>query len=106
MPRRLVKEALLVGAGLGVLQMAQTDVVAVGHGGASAYSGSATFRWRDRSEVQLAEPTKVEPNLALMEAMRRIRAIHERMHPKTGKDSVEYVREAREGRLYGYGHDE
>jgi hypothetical protein len=41
-------------------------------------------------------PAPRRPNAAMLEAM-----IHKDMNPKEVKDSIEYLREAREGAMYG-----
>ena len=38
--------------------------------------------------------------------MARIEVIQKGMNPKEGMDTLEYLREAREGAMYGYGPDE
>jgi hypothetical protein len=49
---------------------------------------------------------KPGPNIALEEALGKIREVHEKMNPKQGKDSLEYLREARGGGMYGNGGDD
>jgi len=44
-------------------------------------------------------------DLALSEAVKEIRAAHQRMNPKEGKDTLQYLREGREGEMYGLNCD-
>jgi hypothetical protein len=43
----------------------------------------------------------VRPNQGLLEVMVRIAVIQRDMNPKHGKDTLDYLREAREGAMYG-----
>ncbi len=53
------------------------------------------------------KPTPVvQPNRAMLEAIADISEIQKDMDPSEGKDSLEYLREAREGAMYGYGSDD
>jgi hypothetical protein len=42
----------------------------------------------------------------MLGAMKKIDLIQRGMNPKKGNDSLEYLREAREGGIYGCGSDE
>ncbi len=47
-------------------------------------------------------PAPRRPNVAMLQAMADIAVIHKDMHPKDdGKDSIDYLKEAREGAMYG-----
>ena len=64
----------------------------------------------DKIVITVSAPNRrlatVRPNQASLDAMARIAEIQRGMNPKAGKDSLEYLREAREGAMYGYGSDE
>jgi uncharacterized protein (DUF1778 family) len=49
--------------------------------------------------------TQRMPNQGILEAIAKIEQIQKGMNPKQGKDTLEYLREAREGGMYGYGPD-
>jgi hypothetical protein len=51
-------------------------------------------------------PLLPSPNYALLRAMEEVAEIQKGMEPVEGKDSLDYLREAREGALYGYTDDE
>jgi hypothetical protein len=46
-----------------------------------------------------------EPNHVMLEAMRKIEIIHQGMEPKKTQETPDYLREGREGAMYGYGAD-
>jgi hypothetical protein len=47
----------------------------------------------------------VQPNHVLLAAMAQIAEIHKNMNPRQGKDTLDYLREAREGAMYDAGSD-
>ena len=48
--------------------------------------------------------TDAAPNVAMLQALSRVRAIRNGMNPR--KDEKDYSREARSGAMYGYGNDD
>lgn len=53
--------------------------------------------------LSIPEPPRgIQPNRAMLEAMANIAEIQKGMNPKKGKDSLEHLREAREGAMYGF----
>jgi hypothetical protein len=55
----------------------------------------------DESVESAEHPAPRRPNAAMLEAMAEIAAIHKDMNPKELKDSIEHLREAWEGAMYG-----
>jgi hypothetical protein len=51
-------------------------------------------------------PLQPAPNLSILKAMAAVAEIQKGMEPKPGKDSVEYLREGREGEMYGCGTEQ
>ena len=53
------------------------------------------------------EPTaKAKPNEGMLEALRKIKERHKNMPESSGKDTLEMIREARSGRMFGDESDE
>jgi hypothetical protein len=50
--------------------------------------------------------SKPEPNRLMLQAMQQVEVLQQGMNPKPGKDSQDYLREARSGALYGHATDE
>jgi len=91
------------GSGHGFNQDRRTTSYSCGHteGGRSKITSTASAELASDKNV-----TNPSVNASMHEAMEKIRARHKIMHTKDGKDSLEYLREAREGGMYGTGTEE
>ena len=51
-------------------------------------------------------PEKPKPNLAMLEALRKVRERNKNMPESSGKDTLKMIREARSGGMFGDDSDE
>ena len=60
-----------------------------------------TGEFESDKDVAIVEiPENIRPNDAMLQAIKQIEAIQVGMNPKPGKDTLEYLKEAREGKMY------
>lgn len=50
----------------------------------------------------LEEPSQIEPNRAMLEALRKVSARAKNMPSSSDADTLRFLREARAGRMFGY----